>query len=295
MKIAAVNWKLRDIAREADFFAHLYELLEQTKHCEIIVLPEFFAIELLNVHKPTCDLDIPSILAPFFAPIEETIADWKVKCDPMPSIVVAGSNVYRGHKGDEECFLNASPIIHEHAMARQRKIVLTEWERSIGLVGGERLLFHGPTSTGVTVCLDSEFPEAGRALANEGMMFQCVPAWTETLHGFQRVRWACQARAVENQICVVHASLVGRIGNEECHGSSAIIVPPHEPFPPNPIIAETCLDEEGIAIADVNVDDLFDCRLRGEVRNWRDRNQVWQVEVAPAWLTTEDCWSQQDV
>lgn len=104
------------------------------------------------------------------------------------------------------------------------------------------------------------------------MLFQCVPAWTETMHGFQRVRWACQARAVENQVCVIHSSLVGRVGNEESHGSSAIIVPPHLPFPLNTILAETPMDEEGVAIAEVDPADLLKCREMGEVRNWRDRD-----------------------
>jgi predicted amidohydrolase len=152
------------------------------------------------------------------------------------------------------------------------KVVLTEWEKLIKVRPGAGLFLHRQSAVGVTICLDAEFPTSGRALAEAGMLFQCVPAWTETMHGFRRVRWACQARAVENQVCVVHSSLVGRVGDLESHGSSAIICPPHEPFPLDPILAETPMDEEGVAIAEVDPNDLLACRETGEVRNWRDRD-----------------------
>ncbi len=273
MRVAAVNWKLRGIAREEEFFDHLTDLLEQARHCDLIVLPEMFALELLGVLRIEHDSQIPEALSPYWLSIVERVVSWMDSSCPGSTTLVAGSNVSHGGFDNLICCYNSSPMIHAGLTYSTTKNVLTEWEKSIGLnSGGHHLLYKTGSLVGVTICLDAEFPASGRALAEAGMLFQCVPAWTETMHGFQRVRWACQARAVENQVCVIHSSLVGKVGKEESHGSSAIIVPPHAPFPLNPILAETPMDEEGVAIAEVDPADLLKCREQGEVRNWRDRD-----------------------
>lgn len=268
MRVAAVNWKLREIAREEEFYEHLQELLQRCEGCDLIVLPELFSLELLSVEAPQNDKAILSLLAAYHLKVFFYVTQWQ-DSNAASSVIVHGSHVMF-HSG---YFVNRSNTSSSRANIATDKQVLTEWERSIGLrTGDPGLTCLNSPPIGVTICLDAEFPASGRALAEAGMLFQCVPAWTETMHGFQRVRWACQARAVENQVCVIHSSLVGKVGKEESHGSSAIIVPPHAPFPLNPILAETAMDEEGVAIAEVDPADLLKCREQGEVRNWRDRD-----------------------
>lgn len=274
MKIAAVNWKLRDISREEEFYDHLGEILDQCSGCDIAVLPELFQIELLSVHRADRDSDIPKTLAPHFNRIVMQAGSFAGFNEI--SFLASGTQIMSAGSG----FLNACMMHADNTAVTQEKLVLTEWEREIGISGGSGLTYHSSSRVGVTICLDAEFPASGRALAEAGMLFQCVPAWTETMHGFHRVRTACRARAVENQVCVIHSSLVGQVGNEKCVGSSAIIVPPHEPFPEDPILAETPMNEEGIAFAEVDPEDLLRCREMGEVRNWRDRDAGdWTVHT----------------
>src|SRR3546814_8831780 len=52
---------------------------------------------------------------------------------------------------------------------------------------------------GVMICYDSEFPELARHLVNQGAMLLFVPFCTDERRGYLRVRYCCQARAVENQ------------------------------------------------------------------------------------------------
>jgi predicted amidohydrolase len=196
------------------------------------------------------------------------IDKWRKDSAPRAT-VVHGSHIM--FAGDHR--VNRSDTTSPGQNVTTAKHVLTEWEKAIGLTpSNDGLTCLKSPPLGVTICLDAEFPASGRALAEAGMLFQCVPAWTETMHGFHRVRTACRARAVENQVCIIHSSLVGQVGNEKCVGSSAIIVPPHEPFPEDPILAETPMNEEGIAFAEVDPEDLLRCREMGEVRNWRDRD-----------------------
>lgn len=283
MRIAAVNWKLRAITTEEEFYAHIVELLDQCAGCDMVVLPEMFGLELLGALGPCEDVSIPEVLAPMFDPISHVIDGWlhrQREAGREPVMLVGGSNILHEKSRVIDRYTNSAPVFSGWLVWHQAKVMLTEWEKSIGLTGGEGLYFHQATRSGVTVCYDAEFPRSGRFLAEEGALFQFVPAWTETMHGFRRVRWACQARALENQVCVVHASLVGRVGDEESHGSSAVIVPPQTPFPLDPVLAETAMDEEGVAIAEVEPSDLLACREQGEVRNWRDR-------AAGNWAITE--------
>jgi predicted amidohydrolase len=142
-----------------------------------------------------------------------------------------------------------------------------------------------PGKLGVTICYDSEFPESSRVLAEDGVLVQCVPSWTETQRGFQRVRWSCLARAVENQIFVIHSSLVGELGYEPVpttYGSSAIIAPSVEPFPVEAVLRETPINEEGVVIADLDFDMLQVARRGGEVSNWNDRTKgCWEMKGEP--------------
>jgi predicted amidohydrolase len=274
MKIAAVNWKLREVSREEEFYDHLRELLSQCEGCDIVVLPELFSLELLALSTSYTDSDIPSLLVPHYFNLFGVVMDWSKVA--TTTYVVGGSHVFQAT--DDPRHFNCAPTFVQGSFFPQFKVILTEWERAIGISAGAGLHFWDKVECATTICLDAEFPASGRALAEAGMLFQCVPAWTETMHGFHRVRTACRARAVENQVCVIHSSLVGQVGNEKCVGSSAIIVPPHEPFPENPILAETPMNEEGIAFAEVAPEDLLRCREMGEVRNWRDRDAGdWRV------------------
>ena len=196
MKIAAVNWKLREIAREEEFYEHLRELLAQCEGCDIVVFPELFSLELLNLSATYADADIPGLLVAHFFNVSNLLQIWSQ--DATTTYVVGGSHVFRFT--DDTRLFNGAPTFVQGSSFPQFKNVLTEWEKSIGMSEGRGLEFWDKVECATTICLDAEFPASGRALAEAGMLFQCVPAWTETMHGFHRVRTACRARAIENQV-----------------------------------------------------------------------------------------------
>lgn len=183
--------------------------------------------------------------------------------------VVGGSHLERvGNRIRNVCAIAAA----DGRIERVEKRVMTQWERNEwGLEAGSVPAPHG--DIGILICYDSEFPELARPLCRGGIRVLCVPSYTETRHGFQRVRWSCLARAIENQVFVVHASLAGSLGAEpvpSTYGSSAILAPSVPPFPESAVLAETPLNEEGMAIADLDFALLEAARGAGDVRNWND-------------------------
>lgn len=243
---------------------------------ELVVLPELPVLELVHLFPELAEEDVPWALAREFGEAYES----QVRAIALEheTIVVGGSHfVQREDRIYNVCLTVDGRTGHE---ARQEKVKLTTYERETWrLAAGESGLVRQPDDwLGVTICYDSEFPESGRTLAERGALVQCVPAFTETRRGFQRVRWCSHARAVENQVFVVHSSLVGSLGREPVPaavGTSAIICPSVEPFPESAVLMETPWNGEGFAVGRVEFAELEQARSEGEVRNWSDRSPAW--------------------
>lgn len=278
IRVAAVNWKIREIHRDSEFFGHFYDLVEKAHEAgaAVVVVPELMVLELLHLEPKLKEPDVPKYLMQFADAIEE----WVQRISNVSGLVLVGGSHF---KETPEGIVNASAIGHPSlGLVLAAKNNLTQYEKEMwDLTAGSGLVKIPDRRVGVTICYDAEFPASGRALAEEGVTIQCVPSFTETMHGFHRVRWCCHARTVENQVYVVQSSLVGSLGREPVPtavGSSAILCPPLRQFPANGILMESMINEEDIAVVDVDMDLLAEARETGDVRNWNDRNQGnWEM------------------
>jgi len=284
LRVAAAAWKIRMARKmrgDSDFFGHMHDFVTQAHDLEadVLVLPELQVLELLQIQRDLADHKAARYLAQYGAAMEE----WMDRISDLSGLIIVGGSHF---KETPDGIKNVCAIgIPGQASIIAEKNNLTAYERDVWDLCRGKGLARLPKAMGVTICYDSEFPEAGRALAEAGMLVQCVPSWTETQRGFQRVRWSCLARAVENTTFVVHASLVGDLGREPApstYGSSAIIAPSVEPFPVDSILAETPLNEEGLVVATLDFDLIEEARSKGEVSNWDDRDRgVWAVSAEP--------------
>jgi len=274
VRVAAANMKLRILRKlrsDGDYLGHLHDLVT-TAHdegAEVLVLPELHVLELLQLEPDLHEHKVVRYLAQYAQPIEE----WMARISQLSGLIIVGGSHF---KETPEGFKNVCAIgIPNHGVVLAEKNNLTGYEKNMWELARGRGLARLPKGLGVNICYDSEFPPAARALAEDGMQILCVPAWTETQRGFQRVRWSCQARALENTCFAVHASLVGDLGREPVpmsHGSSAIIAPSVEPFPVQAILRESPENEEAVIVADLDFAMLSDARRNYEVSNWADRD-----------------------
>ncbi len=108
---------------------------------------------------------------------------------------------------------------------------------------------------GLTVCYDLRFPHLYRALAKAGAMFLAVPSSFQRETGVAHWHALLRSRAIENLSYVFAPAMCGEHpGNRSTYGHSLIIDPWGR------ILAELG-DEPGIAIADINTDEV--ARVRG--------------------------------
>lgn len=102
-------------------------------------------------------------------------------------------------------------------------------------------------ATGGLICFDLRFPELARKLALEGAWILFVPA--QFPHP-RSAHWdvLLQARAIENQVWVVAANRVGKSGELEYFGRSAIV----DPW--GSVVAAACEEREEVVTAEVSRD-----------------------------------------
>ena len=276
LTVAAINWSAAAGPDPEDPLAGLLDAVRRA-NAELVLLPECAVLELLATRPEIAEEDSAEFLASRF---DDWCSVFSALSRETGKIILAGTAFERRSQGRE----NVCPIcLPDGRVLRSAKNRLTAYERDVWrLVPGDSLTVLNEPPIGVAICYDSEFPEAVRALANAGAKVLCVPAFTEGRRGFQRVRWCAHARAVENQIFVLHSSLVGGLGREplpSAFGSSAVLCPSHDPFPESAVLAETPLNEFGVATATLDFAVLEACRSGGDVRNWHDREpHEWRVD-----------------
>jgi predicted amidohydrolase/ribosomal protein S18 acetylase RimI-like enzyme len=132
---------------------------------------------------------------------------------------------------------------------------------------------------------DVQFPELARLAAGRGAMILFVPFATEDRGGYLRVRYCCQARAVENDVFVVAAGTTGNlpfVAHADTHyAQSGIFTPIDYAFARDGIAGESTPNIETLVIADVDLERLRRHRYEGSVQPWSDRRKdlyrvVWK-------------------
>ena len=140
---------------------------------------------------------------------------------------------------------------------------------------------------GFNVCYEAEIPECAASLAEQGAEIILCPSLTFTEEGFWRVRHSAQARAIENQVYVVHcggsAALPPGGPLPSPWGRSSILSPCDTPWDaPNGVVAEAPEPNiETVVQGVVDLDRLHENRENGAAPTFRDRRR--RADLYGAW------------
>jgi len=185
---------------------------------------------------------------------------------------------------------NRAPLITpDGRLAFQDKHAMTRFEAERWGVsaGSPPAVFDTPWGRiGISICYDSEFPKHVRAQVEAGAWLVLVPSCTDTLHGFNRVRFSAAARALENQCFVAVAPTVGEANwsaaLDRNRGFAAVYGPVDRGFPEDGVIAQGALDAPQWVYADLDPARIATVREDGAVRNHRDWPSAGFPEPVPA-------------
>ncbi len=105
---------------------------------------------------------------------------------------------------------------------------------------------------GLGICYDGCFPEHARAAADAGaLVYVCPSAYVVGSEHRRDLYYA--ARAIDNGVYVVFAGLVGRCGELEFSGGTAIFDPQGRPV-------ERVEGQEGMVVVDLDISDVDEAR-----------------------------------
>jgi len=241
---------------------------------DFVVFPELFTLQLLSIeNQELSPAEAIESLTEYTPRLKAALHDLSLRYNIN---IIGGSHPTRVESGRVEnisyVFLRNGEI-HEQPKIHPTPNEVYWWN----IEGGDYV--HaidtdcGPI--GVLICYDSEFPELARHLADQGVQILFVPFCTDERQSYLRVRYCCQARAVENQFYVVMSGNVGNLPNvanmDIQYAQSCILTPCDFPFARDGIAADTTPNAETVAIADLRPETLTQARNNGTVQNMKDR------------------------
>jgi predicted amidohydrolase/GNAT superfamily N-acetyltransferase len=276
IRVATVQFQQRRIGSFDEFVANVEYFVEVVTdyRCDFVVFPELFTLQLLAFEErklgPQEAIAALSEYTPrFTAAMRKLAISYNVN-------IIGGSHPTRTEDGDIQNI--AYVFLRDGRVHAQEKIHPTPNERYWwNIKGGDSVAaIHTDCGIiGVLICYDSEFPELSRRLADEGARILFVPFCTDNRQAYLRVRYCCQARAIENQCYVVMSGNVGNLPNVDNmdiqYAQSCILTPCDFPFARDGIAAEATENVETVTIADLDLTDLSWAKSQGTVRNLRDR------------------------
>jgi predicted amidohydrolase len=237
-----------------------------------VLFPELLTAQLMSYIKARTPIEAIRKLTT----LTKRVDDLFIKLAREYSIAIIGGT--HPIKAGEKIENVATLYLPDGSFHRQPKIHITPSERRAwGIEGGNTLrVFDTPKArVGILVCYDSEFPEAARYLADNGAEVIFVPFCTDDRQAYLRVRYCCQARAVENQVYVVMSGTVGNLPHVENmdiqYAQSAVLSPSDFEFGRDGILAEASPNIETVITTDLDFESLQEAISNGSVRPRRDR------------------------
>ena len=274
VRVSCVQYQMRKVTSFQQFAAQVTYFVDVAAdyQSDFVLLPELFTVQLLSQTLTLSPRDGMRKLADYSPRVRKLLSKLAVK---YGITLIGGSHpVARDGK-----LYNISYVCLPNGdVVEQPKLHVTPNERKWwGISGGDTLrVIDTPTAKiGVLICYDSEFPEAARYLADQGMEILFVPFCTDNRQGYLRVRHCSQARAIENQIYVALAGNVGNLPDvtnmDVQYGQAAVLTPSDFEFARDGIAAEADANEETVLVCDLDLDELHTARQSGTVTPRFDR------------------------
>ncbi|MCH2548151.1 MAG: bifunctional GNAT family N-acetyltransferase/carbon-nitrogen hydrolase family protein [Alphaproteobacteria bacterium] len=286
VRVATVQFQVRKVTSEKQFEQQLEYFIDVASDysADFVCFPEMVTLALLSMENERLTPEksvarITEYTTRYVEFMQQLAISYNIN-------IIGGSHPTRLHDGAiyNVCYV----FLRDGSVHTQAKLHPTPNETYWwNIKGGDKLdaieTDCGPI--GVQICYDSEFPEPSRYLADQGAMILFVPYCTDERQGHLRVRYCCQARAIENQMYVVTAGVVGNlpdVENMDIHyAESGVFTPCDFPFARDGIAAECAANTEMIAFADLRLESLIMSRNTGTVQNLKDRrfdlyNVAWK-------------------
>lgn len=296
MKVATSQFRARQLKSLQDFRDHIRWHIESAvkQGAEMILFPEFVAVELLTLHKFDINNmdDLSRIFEWFGKEYTDFLKQMYADLARDYQIILAAGTHFNYHLEDD-CYYNTAYLFGpEGTLFEQNKI-----HPSYEMVYNKELTTPGAkldvitingVTYGIAICYDNSFPEVARILSQMGADVILAPTCCLDEWGQSRNIIFSQARASENQVFVINSHLIG-----------AIPFPTHIPYgftftgksgiyspilpmigPPNSIICQAEANVETVLVGEIDLEHLKHVRSNGNNRNRDDMRTSFYQQYA---------------
>lgn len=242
------------------------------KESDYVVLPELCTLGLLTTYE-----DFEKIPITEYKRLCEYLDDYKSLFTSLAKernqIIIAGTTL---EAEGNQIFNTAYIFDASGEVLSHRKTHIFPAEAQWHTVEGDALQVFsiGPITFGIAICYEIEIPEVATIYQQQGADIIFCPSYTFTEHGFWRVRHCAQARAIENQVYVVHcptkSEAMGIINPG--FGQASILSPCDLPWTANGVLTEAN-EEQMVITTKVSLSKLYENRQTGAATTVKDRER----------------------
>lgn len=271
--VAAAQFQMVELDSFSQFADQARELLDQAAGARVVVLPELFTEGLFTI-EPEWKSDAVSELtriADYTDAYRELFAAEAAERDQW---IVAGSHLVATERGHENVSFVFGPggEVQQHS-----KTHIFPAESAWNTQEGDELaVFEVDGVTfGIAICYEAEIPEVTTILTRLGVEVLLVPSYTFTEAGFYRVRHCSAARAIEDQVYVVHCPTASELPPPLFPGyaRASILSPCDLAFPADGVLVEAETNVPQVIGYELDLDLLHENRSTGAATTLHDRER----------------------
>lgn len=271
LQVTAVQYAIEGNQGVPAFLLKLERAVLEAKAsgAQLVVFPELTVLDLLSSSSALSEAEqltriAQEVTPTYFEQAAQLSREWDIA-------ILAGSSPRRTERG----IVNSAQIsLPDGRRVIQDKLFLTPDEVQWNFVPGESLrVFDTPWGrTSVLICYDSQFPGLSERLSALNPELILVPSMTGR-DGFSRVRWAAQARAVEQHAYVVVTGTVDAAGtrSRQFLAQAAILTPRDQGF--RGVLAQGRRNQEALVSTTLDLRKLRESRARAGIYPARDSQQ----------------------
>lgn len=274
VRLCAIQYHMRWIETWEEFEKQCSFFVDAATNnqADFVLLPELVTAQLIGVEGGRRPADAVRALAA----LTPRYLDFFSRMAVEHNINVIGGTQFTL---EGERLLNAAYFFRrDGTIEQQPKLhVFPDERRWWGVEPGDRLGVFDTDRGRIAILpsYDIQFPEVARVAAGRGAQILFVPYSVEDRAGYLRIRYCCQARAVENDVYVVASGTTGNVpfvAHADTHyAQSGIFTPLDYSFARDGIAGESTPNVETLVTADVDLQLLRRHRYDGRVQPWSDR------------------------
>lgn len=273
LTVAAAQLELREVGSFAAWAEQVRDLLDRTPDARVVVLPELVTESLFTIDPDWRSHEI-SQLTRISAYTDEYVALFVAEAARRDQWILAGTHLVATPGGHENVAFLFGP---GGEVVRHAKTHIFPAEADWDTGEGDELAVHviDGVTVGIAICYEAEIPEVCTTLTAMGAEVLLVPSYTFTEAGFWRVRHCAAARAIENQVYVVHCPTVSHLDAPLAPGwaRASVLSPCDLVFPADGVLAEARTNEQDAITHELDLDLLAENRRTGAATTHTDRGR----------------------